>query len=92
MKIIKIVRNTTIVAVFCVATALISGCGGVSEAEMAQLNNLRSEVNSLQATANSLKDQRASLEKDIAAKQEKLAECNKEKEETKANLDKMSSK
>ena len=61
MKIIKIVRNTTIVAVFSVAIALISGCGGVSEAEMAQLNNLRSEVNSLQATANSLKDQRASV-------------------------------
>ncbi len=92
MKVTKIVRNTVIVTAFAVTTAFLSGCGGVSEAEMAQLNNLRSEVNSLQSQANSLKDERASLEKEIAAKQEKLAECNKQKEETKANLEKMSSK
>ena len=91
MKVIKIVRNTAIAVAFVATTALISGCGGVSEAEMAQLNNLRSEVNSLQSQANSLKDERASLEKEIAAKQEKLADCNKQKEETKANLEKMSS-
>jgi outer membrane murein-binding lipoprotein Lpp len=92
MKIVKIVRNTTIVAAFVVTTAFLSGCGGVSEAEMAQLNQLRSDVNSLQTQTNQLKDQRASLEKEIAEKQDKLAQCNKTKEETKANLDKMSSK
>ncbi len=92
MKIVKVVRNTAIIAAFAVTTAFLSGCGGVSEAEMAQLNNLKSEVSSLQSQANSLKDERASLEKEIAAKTEKLAQCNKEKEETKANLEKMSSK
>ena len=44
MKIVKIFRNTTIVAAFIVTTAFLSGCGGVSEAEMAQLNQLRSDV------------------------------------------------
>ena len=92
MKIVKIVRNTAIVAAFVVATAFLSGCGGVSEAEMAQLNQLKSEVNSLQTQSNQLKDQRASLEKEIAAKQDKLAQCSKEKEETQANLNQMSSK
>ena len=90
MKIVKVVRNTAIIAAFAVTTAFLSGCGGVSEAEMAQLNSLKSEVNSLQSQANSLKDERASLEKEIAAKTAKLAECNKQKEETKANLEKMS--
>ena len=92
MKIVKVVRNTAIIAAFAVTTAFLSGCGDVSEAEMAQLNNLKSEVSSLQSQANSLKDERANLEKEIAAKTEKLAQCNKEKEETKANLEKLSSK
>jgi outer membrane murein-binding lipoprotein Lpp len=92
MKIVKIVRNTAIVASFIAATAFLSGCGGVSEAEMAQLNQLKSDVNSLQTQSNQLKDQRAGLEKEIADKQDKLAQCNKEKEETKANLSQMSSK
>lgn len=93
MKIVKIVRNTAIVAAFAVTAAFLSGCGNyASEAEMAQLNQLKSEVNSLQTQSNQLKDQRASLEKEIAEKQDKLAQCNKSKEETKANLDKMSSK
>jgi outer membrane murein-binding lipoprotein Lpp len=90
MKVMKLVRNTAIISAFAITTAFLSGCGGVSDAEMAQLNTLRGEVNSLQSQANSLKDERASLEKEIAAKNDKLAQCNKVKEETKANLDKMS--
>jgi len=89
MKVIKAVKYTAIVAMFAGATAIMSGCGGVSDAEMAQLNNLRAEVNSLQAQANSLKDQKADLQKQISAKNAKLEECNKMKAETKANLDKM---
>jgi chromosome segregation ATPase len=56
---------------------------------MNDLKNLRADVNSLQSQANSLKDQRSALEKDIADKNAKLEECNKEKQETKANLDKL---
>ena len=89
MKVIKAVKYTAIVAMFAGATAILSGCGGVSDAEMAELNNLRAEVNSLQAQANSLKDQRTDLQNQIAAKNAKLEECNKMKAETKANLDKM---
>lgn len=90
MKVMKLVRNTAIISAFAITTAFLSGCGGVSDAEMAQLNTLRGEVSSLQSQANSLKDERASLEKEIAAKNDKLAQCNKVKEETKANLEKMS--
>ncbi len=85
----KAVRTVALVAVFAASTAMISGCGGVSDTEMAQLNGLRSEVNSLQAQVNSLKDQRADLEKQIAEKNAKLEQCNKLKAETKANLEKM---
>jgi outer membrane murein-binding lipoprotein Lpp len=91
MKVVKVVRNTALIAAFVATTAFLSGCGGVSDAEMAQLNSLKSEVSSLQSQANSLKDERANLEKEIAAKTDKLAQCNKEKEETKANLEKLSS-
>jgi peptidoglycan hydrolase CwlO-like protein len=90
MKIMKVVRTAAVVTVFAAATAMMSGCGGVSDAQMAELNNLRSEVSSLQTQVNSLKDERADLQQQIAAKNAKLEECNKMKEETKANLDKMS--
>jgi septal ring factor EnvC (AmiA/AmiB activator) len=43
----------------------------------------------LQDQANSLKDQRASLETEMAEKNAKLQQCNKDKEEARANLDKL---
>lgn len=89
MKIIKLARNTALVAVFALSVAMMSGCGGVSDAEMQQLKDLRSEVNSLQSQADQLKDQRASLQKEINDRNGKLQQCEKDKEETKANLNKM---
>ncbi len=89
MRIIKMVRNTAIVATFVVTTAVLSGCGGLSDAQIAQLNDLRSEVNSLQSQADSLKDQRSKLEKELAEKNAKLQQCQKDKEETQANLQKL---
>ena len=89
MNILKVVRNTAFVAAFVVTTALISGCGGVSDAQMQQLNDLRSEVNSLQTKADSLKDERSNLEKELAEKNAKLQQCEKDKQETQANLQKM---
>lgn len=68
---------------------LLAGCGGVSEAQLAQLDALRQEVRSLQDEANTLKDDRAKLESQISEMNRKLAECDKQKEETKANLEKM---
>ncbi len=89
MKIIKLARNTAVVAVFAITVAMMSGCGGVSDAQMQQLQDLRSEVNSLQTQADQLKDQRASLQKEINDRNSKLQQCEKDKEETKANLNKM---
>ncbi len=89
MKIVKSVRNTLFIATVAASVALMSGCGGVDEEMMQQMNDLKSEVNSLQDQANSLKDQRASLEKDMAEKNAKLQQCNKDKEEARANLDKL---
>jgi len=89
MKVIKLVRNTAVVAVFLFAIAMMSGCGGVSDAEMQQLNDLRSEVNSLQTQADQLKSQRDNLQQEINDRNSKLQQCEKDKEETKANLSKM---
>jgi septal ring factor EnvC (AmiA/AmiB activator) len=89
MKIIKLARNTAVVAVFAITVAMMSGCGGVSDAQMQQLQDLRSEVNSLQTQADQLKDQRASLQKEINDRNSKLQQWEKDKEETKANLNKM---
>jgi hypothetical protein len=89
MKLTHAIKHFSIVASFIVAVALMNGCGGLSDTQLNDLKNLRADVNSLQSQANSLKDQRSALEKDIAEKNAKLEECNKEKQETKANLDKL---
>ena len=89
MNIIKLARNMAVVAVFAFTVATMSGCGGVSDAQMQQLQDLRTEVNSLQSQADQLKDQRASLQKEINDRNSKLQQCEKDKEETKANLNKM---
>jgi septal ring factor EnvC (AmiA/AmiB activator) len=89
MSLLKSFKTPVIAAVMFVSVALLAGCGGVSEAQYAELNALREEVKSLEADANSLKDQRAQLESEIQTINRKLAECNKQKEETKANLQKL---
>lgn len=89
MNILKTVRGAVVVLSFAVAAILMSGCGGVSEAQMNELNTLRSEVSSLESQSTTLKDERTRLERDIAEKNAKLQQCAKDKEETRANLDKL---
>ncbi len=89
MKIAKIVRNTLAIGVVAASVAFMSGCGGVNDEMMQQMNDLKAKVSSLQDQASSLKDQRAALEKEIAEKNAKLQQCNKDKEEARANLDKL---
>lgn len=89
MKINRAVRNTFVIATIAASTAFLSGCGGVSEAQYEELRNLRQEVNSLEAEANSLKEERSKLEREIAEKNAKLQQCAKDKEETRANLERL---
>ncbi len=61
------------VAIFIISTALFAGCGGVSEAQFAELYALRDEVKSLEAEANRLKDERSQLEAQIQDINRKLS-------------------
>ncbi len=88
MNLLKSFKTPVIAAIFFVSIALLAGCG-LSDAQIAELGNLRSEVKSLEADANSMKDTKAQLESEIQTINRKLAECNKQKEETKANLQKL---
>lgn len=84
----KSLRTLAIVGVFAVSS-FFAGCGGVTEEQLAQLQQLKNEVSSLDKQVNSLKEQRARLEKEIADKNKKLEECAKVKQETQANLQKL---
>ncbi len=75
-----------LVGILFTAMIGLTGCSGVSEEEMAELDALRSEVNSLNAEVNSLKSEKGSIEKEIAEKNAKLDECAKLKAETQRNL------
>ncbi len=89
MNILKSLKIPVIAGALIISASLLTGCGGVSEAQLAELSALRDEVRSLESEANTLKDERASLEAEIQEMNRKLAECNKQKEETKANLEKL---
>lgn len=45
------------------------GCGGVSEEQMQQLNDLKAEVDALQSQVNARNDERSDLQKQIADKE-----------------------
>lgn len=89
MNITKSLRTAVLFGSIVFTTALFSGCGGLSDAQIKELSDLKSEVSSLESEANSLRDQRASLEAQMEETNRKLAECEKQKEEAKANLEKL---
>ena len=89
MNITKSLKTTIVIGSMALATIFLSGCGGLSEAQLAELDALGNEVRSLEAEANSLKDQRSKLERDIQEINRKMAECEKQKEEARANLEKL---
>jgi septal ring factor EnvC (AmiA/AmiB activator) len=89
MNIIKVIRNTIGTAVIASVVLVWSGCGGVSDEMMAELNSLRDEVRSLESEANSLKEERSRLEREIADKNAKLQQCERDKEEARSNLQKL---
>ena len=69
-----------------ILTAILVGCGGVSEEEMAELQALRQEVSALQDETQDLASEKAKLEREIAELNTKLDQCAKDKEQTKKNL------
>lgn len=86
---IKKITNTALVVVLVAGIIGFSGCSGVSEEQLAELDALRSEVKALEREVGSLKSEKAALEKDIAEKNARLDQCAKEKSETKKNLEKL---
>lgn len=81
-------KNAIYIFLGILLTAMVgfTGCSGVSEEEIAELDALRSEVKSLNTEVNSLKSEKTSIEKEIAEKNAKLDECAKLKAETQKNL------
>ncbi len=88
IRVKKILGKGLIIALFA-GMLSITGCSGVSEEQMAELEALRSEVKALEKEVNSLKSEKAALEREIAEKNAKLDECAKIKAETKKNLEKI---
>lgn len=78
------------IAVLMVAGMIgLAGCSGVSEEQMAELQALRQEVSALDSETQDLKNEKSRLEREIAELNAKLEQCAKDKEQTKANLEKM---
>ncbi len=66
-------------------SGLIAGCGGVSEEQLKQLNDLKAEVESLQSQANAKEAERTALLKQIADKDAKIKDFQKQTDQAKAN-------
>jgi len=88
MKVKKLLSRSLAVVIFMGMIGL-TGCSGVSEEQMAELQALRQEVNSLEQETQDLKSEKAKLEREIAELNSKLDQCAKDKEQTKQNLEKM---
>lgn len=66
-----------------------TGCSGVSEEQLAELDALRSEVKALDKEVGSLRAEKADLEKQIQERNAKLEQIEKDKAETQKNLEKL---
>ncbi len=84
----KLIKSMITIAFF-VSVIGITGCSGISEEQVAELESLRAEVKSLDNEIATLNNQKASLVKEIAEKNVKLDDCAKLKAETQKNLDKI---
>ncbi len=89
MRKMKRMFGTGLIVALFVGLLTVTGCSGISEEQIAELEALRSEVKALEKEVNSLKSEKAALEKEIAEKNAKLDECAKQKAETKKNLESM---
>ncbi len=78
-----------LVAIFLTSGVGLTGCGGVSEEEMAQLEALKAEVSALENEVTDLKSEKSKLERDIAERKAALEKCNQNKEQLKENLKKL---
>lgn len=76
-------------AILVAGMITVTGCGGVTEEQLAQLDALREEVTALSKETNALKSEKTKLEREIAEQKAKLDECNKLKADTEANLKKI---
>lgn len=85
----KRIINSALVIVLVAGIIGFTGCSGVSEEQIAELEALRSEVKALEKEVGSLKTEKAAIEREIAEKNAKLDQCAKEKAETKKNLEKI---
>lgn len=85
----KHLMNKTLIALLIAGAIGFTACNSVSEEQMAELEALRSEVKALQKEVDGLKVDKAAIEKEIAEKNSKLDQCNREKAEVKKNLEKI---
>ena len=60
--------------VLLTGSTMLVGCGGVSEEQMQQLNDLKAEVDALQSQVNARNDEKSALQKQIADKQASIKE------------------
>ncbi len=77
-------------ALFVASSIGFTGCTGVSEEEMAQLDALKSEVSALENESSNLQGEKSKLERDIAERKAALEKCNQTKEQLNQNLNKVS--
>ena len=59
MNLLKSLKIPVAASALILSASLLAGCGGVSEAQFAELDALTAEVRSLESEANTLKDERA---------------------------------
>lgn len=71
--------------VMLTGSTMLVGCGGVSEEQMQQLNDLKAEVDALQSQVNARNDEKSALQKQIADREASIKELQGIAEQTRKN-------
>jgi hypothetical protein len=73
------IRRFIQIGMMILFAAVLVACSGVSEEQLASLDELRAEVKEMEKSNNSLKSEKTKLEREIAEKNSKLDQCEKKK-------------
>ena len=71
--------------VLLTGSTMLVGCGGVSEEQMQQLNDLKAEVDALQSQVNARNDEKSALQKQVADKEASIKELQGIADQTRKN-------
>lgn len=79
MRLSRLAKRTGFLSIFVVTSMVLSSCNGITEEQLAKLNELRETEQRLESEVAQAKNQLSKINKELAARKKELNDCTKDK-------------